>query len=215
MVVVSGNPHTQAEQLRDFEVGYRSQITRRVSLDISTFSSFYRHLETSEPGTPFFAFEPGPHHVVVPITFDFKAHGHTYGTEAFITWSVNNRWKLSPGYSLLHVSVLRDTSSLDQGIERSAGTSPKQQYLVRSFLNLRHNVDWDSSMGYVSGLATGSIPGYTRVDTRLGWRLGEFVEVGVVGQNLLTPAHFEFADGAIVGHTLVERSIFGKVSWRF
>jgi iron complex outermembrane receptor protein len=82
-------------------------------------------------------------------------------------------------------------------------------------LNLRRNIDWDSSVAYVSRLAKGSIPSYTRVDTRLGWRLGEFVEVSVTGQNLLTPTHFEFADGAIVGRTLVERSVFAKVTWRF
>jgi iron complex outermembrane receptor protein len=215
LVVVSGNPHPQAEQLHDFEIGYRSQINRGVSLAIATFSSFYRHLQTNEPGTPFFTLEPGPPHLVVPLMFDFKAHAHTYGAEAFINWSVNNHWKLSPGYSLLHISVLGDPTSLDPTIGRLAGRSPKHQYQLRSSLNLRRNVDWDSSMAYVSRLATGSIRSYTRVDTRLGWLLGEFVEVSVTGQNLLSPGHFEFADGALVGHTLVERSVFGKVSWRF
>jgi len=45
--------------------------------------------------------------------------------------------------------------------------------------------------------------------------VGEFVELSVVGQNLLTPRHAEFADTQSLDHTLVERSVFGKVTWRF
>jgi hypothetical protein len=42
------------------------------------------------------------------------------------------------------------------------------------------------------------------------------VEFSVVGQNLLTPRHAEFSEAADpVNYTLVERSVFGKVTWRF
>ena len=54
LVTVFGNPNTKVEQLRDFETGYRAQINRRLSLDVTGFLSFYQNLETSEPQTPYF-----------------------------------------------------------------------------------------------------------------------------------------------------------------
>jgi hypothetical protein len=53
------------------------------------------------------------------------------------------------------------------------------------------------------------------VDTRLAWRVGEFTELSVVGQNLLTPRHAEFHNEYEVQRTLVERSAFGKIAWHF
>jgi hypothetical protein len=41
------------------------------------------------------------------------------------------------------------------------------------------------------------------------------VEFSVAGQNLLTPLHFEFFDGLQVSPTQVERSVVGRVTWRF
>ena len=64
----------KAEQVRDFETGYRAQISRRVSLDITGFLSFYQNLETTEPLAPFFAPESGFPHFVIPLIYDYKGH---------------------------------------------------------------------------------------------------------------------------------------------
>jgi hypothetical protein len=36
-----GDPHTKNEELRDYELGYRSEPTQKISLDVATFLSFY------------------------------------------------------------------------------------------------------------------------------------------------------------------------------
>jgi iron complex outermembrane receptor protein len=66
----------------------------------------------------------------------------------------------------------------------------------------------------VGKLPDQGVVGYTRVDTRLGWRPLEFVEFSLVGQNLLAPRHAEFGDDAPL-HTLAQRNVFGKITWRF
>jgi hypothetical protein len=58
-------------------------------------------------------------------------------------------------------------------------------------------------------------PRYTRLDSRLGWRLGESLELSIVGQNLLSPDHAEYHDAFAILHSLMARSVFGKVTWRF
>jgi iron complex outermembrane recepter protein len=208
-----GDPNVQAEQLRDYEAGYRAQLSRRLSLDVTAFASFYRRLVTTEPRAPFFTLTPAPPHLIIPLVFDNLARAQDYGGELTATWEVNSRWRISPGYSLLHMAIVLDPSS--QGSSRSqAGESPKHQFQVRSWLNLRKNMDWDSTLMYVSALSGLAIPSYVRLDTRLGWRLGEFVELSIVGQNLLRARHVEFFDSAI-HRTEIERSVFGKVTWRF
>jgi hypothetical protein len=95
--------------------------------------------------------------------------------------------------------------------------TPKYQFQVRSFLNLPLNFAWDSSISTVAKLRNGGdglTPGYTRLDTRLGWQLGESIEFSVVGQNLLQSKHAEFHDVIPLNHTLVERNVYGKVTWR-
>jgi hypothetical protein len=79
-------------------------------------------------------------------------------------------------------------------------------------------LEWDSLVGYVGDLpnaGAGFTPGYTRLDTRVGWHAGESIEVSLVGQNLLTPQHLEFHSVYPVNPVEIERSVFGRIVWRF
>ena len=124
-------------------------------------------------------------------------------------------WRVSPGLSFLNMSVVRDPSSRDSSVERLPQYSPGRQYQVRSLINLPHHWEWDQTAGYTSALAGGDIASFARLDTRLGWRWGEGLDFSVVGQNLLQPRHAEFPDTAGLNHTLIQRSVFGKITWRF
>ena len=211
---ISGNPLLKAEQLRDYEAGYRTQLNRRLSWDVTGFWSFYRRLVTIEPGSPFFTQTAGIPHLVLPLTFDNRAHARNGGTEVSATWDAGSRWRISPGYSFLKMSIQRDRSSQDFTFPLANGDSPAHQFQVRSWVKLRSNLDWDSTLMYVSALAHLGVPSYARLDTRLGWRFGESAEVEIVGQNLLRARHMEMSD-LQVEQTQVSRSVFGKVTWRF
>jgi iron complex outermembrane recepter protein len=128
---------------------------------------------------------------------------------------VTGRWRLIPSYTFLQMKITRDAASQDDTVEGTVGDSPKHQGGLRSSCNLPHNLEWDAAMYYVSPLALGPVPAYTRVDTRFGWRARESLELSVAGQNLLTPRHLEFFDGVQVHPTRVERSVVGKITWRF
>jgi len=151
----------------------------------------------------------------LPVVFGNKTRANTYGGEFFVNWGVTSRWRISPGYSRLQMAIHRDPSSVDVQAATTPGSVPAQQFQIRSTVTVTRHLDWDSSLFHVGRLAYGNIPAYTRVDSRLAWRLGESLELSVVGQNLLTPRHAEFPDELGTHHTLVERSVFGKISWRF
>ena len=214
LLKVLGSPNKPTEQLRDFEAGYRAQVTGRLSLDLATFLSVYNDLTSAEPGVPYFTPTPGPPHLVLPLVLENKAGAHTYGAELFMNWNPTNRWRISPGYSMLHMVMTQDPSSRDSTIGQTPGTTPKQQFQIRSSLTLPHRLEWDSNVFYAGRLNTGNIPAYTRIDTRLAWHFSELVELSLVGQNLLG-SHTEFPNSHGLNHILVERSAFGKVTWRF
>ena len=216
LVTISGSPAVRAEQLFDYEAGYRTQATRRLSLDITTFLSYYRHLEAEEQGTPFVTVSSDGPLMVIPMTFASLAHARNYGAELFATWKVTGNWRLSPGLSMLHSSLERDAAGQAITIGQTAGNSPSLQPELRSLLSLRKNIEWDSSVKYVSALAGLGVPGYARVDSRLGWRLGEFLELSISGQNLSARRHVEFMDNSgLFLQTEVARTVFGKLTWRF
>lgn len=215
VVKIVGTPQTNAEVMLDFEGGYRAQLSKKLSLDLAIFRSLYDSLETAEPAAPFFVDHPAPPHLVFPQILKNMGYARSYGGEVSASWNVTRRWRISPGYSIMHLDVISDQESQDSTAQAVEGDSPKHQFQFRSLLNLNHNLDWDSSLYYVGALRGGSFPGYTRLDSRLGWRIGESLELSLVGQNLLTPRHFEFANAFEVNHTSVPRSVVGRITWRF
>jgi iron complex outermembrane receptor protein len=216
LVVLSGSPAARAERLNDYEAGYRAQVNRRLSVDLTAFLSFYQHLQTQEPGTPYLSVGTGEPLLVVPVTLANLAHARDYGAELFANWKVTGRWKVSPGFSMLRMSVQPDASSQDSRIAQTPGYSPRQQFEVRSMLSLRKNLEWDSSLKYVGRLDALNIPGYARLDARLGWHPAESWELSISGQNLTAARHLEFVDDSgLFLRTEVARTVSGKVTWRF
>ena len=115
--------------------------------------------------------------------------------------------KLARANSLPRMEAKRDPSSQDLAVEPTFGDVPRHQFQIRSQLNLRMNVEWDSSLIYVSRPSHLAIPGYIRLDSRVGWRPGESFEIGLVGQNPLGPR------GVWSSSTPVER--LSTPNWRF
>jgi iron complex outermembrane recepter protein len=207
------NKSIRAEQLRDYEAGYRSQITRKLSLDMAGFRNYYRRLETAEPADPFFVESPGPPHTVFPVGLGNGARARSYGGEIFATWNVTSRWRLSPGYGLFHIDVIQNPLSQDSTAQADLDDTPKHQIQFRSMFALRHNLDWDTSLYNVGG--ADRVPRYTRLDTQLRWRPLESVEFSIAGQNLLSARHTEFTDAYEVDYSQVQRSVLGRIAWRF
>ena len=144
-------------------------------------------------------------------------NGRTYGAEVSADWNVVSRWKLTGSYSLLNMRLTLDSTSHDVSIGTAAvGLSPKSQFQARSYLTLPGRVDFDTSLYYVDRLPAINTPAYARVDARLAWHATESIELSVVGQNLLNERHFEFNDSLDqTDPTQAERSVYGKITWRF
>jgi iron complex outermembrane recepter protein len=215
VTTTTGNPNLKAERLYDLEAGYRGKLSRQFSLDLAIFGGWYRDLVAPVPQAPVFTTYPAPPHLFLSVQFQNAASAHTYGAELFLNANVTRRWRVSPGYSRIRLTIEPNAGVTSNGQSLLRPNTPENQFQFRSFLNLPHNLEWDQTLGYVGAITHQSVPSYVRLDTRFGWRMGESWEFSVAGQNLLRPRHVEVPDEYGLNRVEIQRSVFAKVCWRF
>ena len=146
-----------------------------------------------------------------------KLEGETYGVEIAGEWQVLDCWRLRPAYTFLRSHLHRVDGSFDVSTELSfEGGAPQQQFSLRSIADVTRTVELDLGFRFVDGLDNPNISSYLAFDVRLGWRPTEQLELSLVGLNLFDDRHPEFAP-QVLGTPMreVERSIYGKITWRF
>jgi outer membrane receptor for ferrienterochelin and colicin len=92
---VQGNPEFASENLHAFEMGYRVQPHRRLTLDAAVFCNVYDDLRTGELGTPLFEALPAPH---FNLTARNNMSGETYGAELAAKWQMVDWWRTFDWY---------------------------------------------------------------------------------------------------------------------
>lgn len=215
LVTLSGNPDLRPEELRDFELGYRAQVTRSLALDIASFGGLYRHLQrTQVPPPQLISYVPQPQ-FLVPVRIVNAEHATTYGGEVFANWDVSSRWRLSPGYSFVRLRAEPDNGVLNLGSKEPWALPPSHMFQIRSLFSLNTKTDLDVTLYRVGRMEGDSVPAYNRLDARVGRRIAESGEISVVGQNILSPNHVEFNDPHAVISAQVQRSVYGRITWRF
>ena len=216
-VILFGNPLFQPEFVIAYEAGFRAQVKRRLSLDVSTFFNDYDHLESLEPGPEVFEPTPAPARYVISQTFGNLMYGTTEGVELSLNLELARRWTLSPGYSFLEMHLHTEPTSGDTSSAANyQGSSPQHEAKLRSHMELSHTIAWDASAFFVSALPFQQVDSYTRVDSQLTWKFAEQAELSIVGQNLLQSRHLESNDiFTLVNPALIRRSAYAKITWRF
>jgi len=217
IIAFFGNQNFRSETVLAYEVGYRAQPHARLLLDVAGFYNFYDHLQSFEPGAPFFEGDPAPGHVIIPAIFSNLMRGTTYGVETSVNLNVNTRLRLAGSYSFLRISLNKYAESLDNTTSKVVeGSSPQHQFQLHSYFRLSGKFELDAALYAVSGLVYQGAPNYARLDLRLGWHPSENVEISAGGQNLLDGRHAEFGSGeAAVRASEVRRSAYAKVTFRF
>ncbi len=210
VVGTNGNPGLNSEKLIAFEVGYRVQPIKTMSLDVSTFYNHYSNIIRGIMGAPTLGTFQGTDYYYIPIEPFNDNSARSYGVELSANWEVTDNWRLSSGYSYMHLSV----SKIDPAFP-IAGTTPQQQVNLRSTLLLPYNTEMDNTLYYVDNLSGIHIPSYFRLDTRFAWKATEGMEVSLVGQNLLDSQHPEFPGFIYQNAEQVPRSAYVNVTFHF
>ena len=186
-----GNPNINSEPVVTEELGYRDQLSERWTLDATAFYNSYTQMESFAQGASYMVTTPFPL-MVFPETYVNDGSGHTYGFEVVNRFRLTEQWRCDLSYSYLDGNV---PTSLYLPV-----AAPKNQYQIHSYVNLPHNMEFDTAFYYVgkdlemgssgSTLALGSgALEYTKLDVRLGWRATKKFEVSVGAANLFSGAY--------------------------
>ena len=203
-VLIRGNELFEPENLVAYELGYRILLDPRLSFDIATYFNDYNNLRSQEspPGGGF------------PVVLANNLRGHTYGAEITARYQLLSWWRLTGSYSNLQQRLRLAPGSTDRTGGLQEATDPRNQFSIRSNMDLPHKTELDFWVRQVSALRLSGappVPSYTVFDVRLGWRPLEYLEVSVVGRHLPGPSHLEFGPAG----ELIRRGVYLTTVWRF
>ena len=218
--LIQQNPNTgmKAEELLAYELGYRAKVNDKLNFDITAYYFDYDNLIQSNTGAPSF-FVPGPPiHDILPTFNANSVEGEVYGVELSGQWQVLRNWRLSGSYTFVDIQLHPfpgssvNSTEFERGFE--AEGEPEHIFNIRSYLNLPHNLEFDTFYYYVSENNSRAIPAYGRLDVRLGWQPIENVDLSFVAQNLLDKSHPELSETLEVSSE-TQRSYYVKATFKF
>jgi len=209
LVVIKGSDTFVSEKVLAYEAGYRTQMNDRLVASTAIFYNNYQHLRSTSitPTT------------ILPLYFENNLKGYTYGIELNGTFQIAEWWQMRAGYTFLseHLSVEPGKFDLSQAHNETA--DPQHQVMLRSMLELPGRVQLDAELRWVdelivnNGPNVATVPDYTELDIRIGWRITESLELSLTGQNLLHNHHPEFGFPTPT-RVDAERNVTGKLVWR-
>jgi iron complex outermembrane receptor protein len=211
----NANPNFKSELLNGYELGFRRLIGKTLYLDLAGFFNQYNNLFSEDIiGARFLENIPPPLHLLLPAEFGNGLEGSTIGGEIAPQWKPTSYWTLKGSYSFLHMVLKKNPGSLDIGSAAgTVGSSPRHQVMTQSSLDLPKRVTFDLTFRYVSALPALAVHAYTTADARVGWSVGNHIELSVVGSNLFQPYHVEYASDP-GPNVAIRRNVYGKIVWR-
>lgn len=205
-----GNDQQRSEDLLSFEAGYRFFAAKKITAELSFFHNLYEDVSSLTGSYP---------------NFQFANEGdvQTTGGELEINFLPVDGWRLALGYSVLEIEADVPTTPLSG--TAVTNSSPQHQVVLRSFVDLPMDFELDTSLYWVDGLrdvvqnrvptSRRNVEQYFRLDVRIGYRPTDWLELALVGQNLIDARHAEFNDVQSNLATEVPRSGYGRITLRF
>lgn len=210
-----GSENLDSETVDAFELGWRSQLTPRLSLELAAFVHRYDDLRAAR-FAGYIALAPGV--VMANTVLDNALAADLHGFEASLDWHPREDWRVSAAYSHARMKVSDDALDIVEDLE---GSLPRHILSLRASHDLSERLKLDFWLRRVSARDTTHvperrIPAYTTLDMRLAWSPRKDLELSHVGQNLLEESHQEFAsDIFLTVPVAIERRGIIQARWRF
>jgi iron complex outermembrane recepter protein len=217
-----GTDHPNAEATDSYEIGYKVQPIKPLTMDATAFYNTYSGLVVPVPN------------ILNPPEIDYEngVDARGYGTEISANWQVTPRCRLGASYTYLIERAQPETESFadpfipSYEMQAVEGTSPHNQFQVHCYLDLLSNLQFNTSvyyidaLSYINALTTGgtfqSVPSYVRLDMNLRWQVKPNMTVAIGVQNLLQNRHYEFGSvDSQAEPTAVPRTFFAEWSMTF
>ncbi|MBI4374208.1 MAG: TonB-dependent receptor [Deltaproteobacteria bacterium] len=203
------NANLDSENALTYELGYRTEATDWLTVDIASHLSFHNDIVTFDAGAP----SGG----VITQTVNNFGQGHSEGAELGTWWRLTDDWRLYGSYSFMNLDYNIDAGSSDTNISGLDEQVYNHMFNFHSSHDLPYNLQADGMLyfydAYTDVHSLMTVDDFVRVDLRLGWKPRSDLDLSVIGQNLLGK-HVE-AIPARIAPANVDRVVFGRLTWEF
>lgn len=186
--MVVGGESVVAETVKAYELGWRTQPAKALSITSTLYFHDYDHLRSVEPTSP--------------VTFANGVAGRSYGLEMFVDWEVAPWWRLRVGGFSMNQRTWLKPGGAD--LEHAGGESsfPDYQVQLRNTFHLGKAISVWTALRHVAAVRAndgggGVVPAYTELDISLSWKFRPDVEFSLTGRNLLDRMHPELGGQAV------------------
>ncbi|HEY3405740.1 MAG TPA: TonB-dependent receptor [Ohtaekwangia sp.] len=195
---VDGGPNFDSEKVLAYELGYRTQLSKKITLSLASYYNIYDDLYSVEalPNTVTYQIQNG-------------VEGNSRGIEFSGTADILPDWRLRGGYTYFYKNLepkpghIANTAVL--------GNDAENIVLIQSTVTIVKYLQVDAVFRYIDQLPEPLVSDYFSYDVRLAW-VTKHWEFSVVGQNLYEKRHIEYATEQTAE---IPRSIYGRISWRY
>ncbi len=186
-----GNDDFEAEELLAYELGVRTRIDEKVTVDLAAFYNDYDNLQTFED----------PDGTI--LTYGNEGRAIARGFEAGIDYDLFENLRLRGTYTYFEMDFEASADSLEvDSIDARDDLVPVHHAGLRAYYDIGDSWNLDGAVYYVDRLPYFDVDSYVRVDMRLAWRPRPGTEFSVGVQNATDPSHPE------AGPIEIERAVY-------
>lgn len=172
-----GNRDFDSEKVNAYELGYRTSVAEQLVLDFAVFYNDYDDLRTTEVGNQ----------------FENNAEATSIGGELSARWIPSERWQLHSGISYLDLDIEPKANSSSN--DDAEDNDPALQGFIRGLIDLPAEMQIDGMLRYVDELRNQNVDQYWELDLRYAWQATDYLQLSLIGRNLLEDQHAEFGGG--------------------
>ena len=218
---INGSDAFSPESVRDFEAGYRTQVSKALSFDLTAFYDQYSGLRSYLPQDPEVRFAQVPYLLVNEAEGNLgRAVGK--GMEVSTAWGGSRAWKLEGSYTYNIVNPYFGPEAPAGTIDAGGKLPSHNKWRLQSYVNISKKFNFDTFLYWTSqGSPTNAygppipVPSYLRFDVRVAYKLRPNWEISAAGQNLLEQRHLEGLTEVLTGYSYVTRNVYLKSTWHF
>jgi iron complex outermembrane receptor protein len=221
-----GSTPLRQETMEGFELGYRSQLTQQLGVDISVYRYRYTDVVSSIQGTMLYPV------VISGIPLAIQnldrcncGNGWLSGAELSVDWLLAPTWRMQLSYAFTHVDMDDSANPIAQAHGQKEEDSTARHYgSLRSQWNVSPSQQLDAWIRGSSGVdrtlspytTTIRVPGYVTLDLRYAYKLNKDIELALTGRNLVGPRRVEYVtDYVPATPVIIEPSVLLSGRWKF
>lgn len=221
-----GNAPLRQETMEGVELGYRSQLSQQLGVDVSVYRYRYSDVVSSMQGNMLYpVVMSGVQLAIQNLDRCNCGNGWLSGAELSVDWLLAPTWRMQLSYAFTHVDMDDSANPIAQAQgQKEEGSTARHYGSLHSQWNVSTSQQLDAWIRGSSGVdrtlspytTTIRVPGYVTLDLRYAYKLDKDVELALTGRNLVGPRRVEYVtDYVPATPVIIEPSVLLSGRWKF